>query len=175
MSVTTPSSLLMLMLLTVLRSEESALKAERIWLFSFRSASVVAWSFAIAPGIPEVLDDEVEPLIPGVVEPPRLLPLSDMEPVVPGVVGVPVVPGFDIVSLERELIPLEEEVPLPGEEDGLPIVELELSLERVPIAPEEEVPLPGEEDGLPIVKLEPPGVGVEVLPVEPADEPPPAV
>jgi hypothetical protein len=99
--------------LAVLRSEESSLRAERIWLFSFRSASVVAWSFAIAPGIPEELDDEVEPLIPGVAVPPIWLPLPDMEPVVPEVLGVPLVPGFDIVPLERALVPLEEEVPLP--------------------------------------------------------------
>lgn len=93
----------------------------------------------VVPGIP----DEVEPLVPGVAELPMLLPLPEVEPLVP----CPVVPGFAIVSLERD-----------------------------PMLPEgEEVPLPAEGDGLPIVEPEPPGAGVVVLPVEPVDAPPPAV
>ena len=79
----------------------------------------------MAPVVPDVLD-EVEPLIPGVAELPRLLSLPDVGPVVPGLVVVPVVPGFDIVSLERDpMLPEGEEVPLPLEGDGLPIVEPE--------------------------------------------------
>jgi hypothetical protein len=93
-----------------------------------------------------MLGDEVEPLIPGVAELPMLLPLPAVEPVVPWLVVVPAVPRFGIVSLDREpMLPEGEEVPLPVEGDGLPIVEPEL-----------------------------PGVAAAPLPVAPEDAPPPA-